>query len=113
MHEMAVTRGMLDLVLDEAAKAGSKKVTIINVALGEMSGVVDSCVQFYFDFMSKDTPAEGAALNFRKVPNQAKCRKCGNVFRPRDVFWSCDKCDSMDIEVTGGSELYIESIEVE
>lgn len=113
MHEMAITRSMLELVLEEATKSGGGKVTMINVVLGEMSGVVDSCVRFYFDFMSKDTPAEGAELNLHKSPNQAKCRKCGNIFRPRDVFWSCDKCDSMDIEITGGNELFVESIEVE
>jgi hydrogenase nickel incorporation protein HypA/HybF len=113
MHEMAITRSMLDLVLEEATKAGNSKVTMINIVLGEMSGVVDRCVQFYFDFMSRDTPAEGAELNFRKVPNQACCRECGNIFSPRDIFWSCDKCGSMKIEMTAGNELYIESIEVE
>ncbi|HEX78651.1 MAG TPA: hydrogenase maturation nickel metallochaperone HypA [Dehalococcoidia bacterium] len=113
MHEMAITRSMLDIVLEEAAKSGSGRVTMINVVLGEMSGVVDTCVQFYFDFMSKDTPAEGAELNFRKMPKQAKCRKCGSVFSPTDIFWSCDKCGSMEIEVTAGNELYVESIEVE
>jgi len=113
MHEMAITRSMLNLVLEETAKSSSNRVTMINIVLGEMSGVVDRCVQFYFDFMSRDTPAEGAELNFRKVANQAKCRKCGNVFSPRDIFWSCDKCGSMEIEITAGNELYVESIEVE
>jgi len=113
MHEMAITRSMLDLVLEETAKSGYGKVTEVNVVLGEMSGVVDSCVEFYFDFMSRDTPAEGARLNFRKMENQARCRKCGNIFKPRDIFWECDKCGSMEIEVTAGNELYIESIEVE
>ena len=113
MHEMAVTRSMLDLVLAEAAKSGGARVKAINIVLGEMSGVVDRCVQFYFDYMSKDTPAEGAALNFRKVANQARCRQCGNTFSPRDIFWSCNICHSMEIEITGGNELYLESIEVE
>jgi hydrogenase nickel incorporation protein HypA/HybF len=113
MHEMAITRSMLDLVLEEAAKSSGSKVTMINIVLGEMSGVVDRCVQFYFDYMSRDTPAEGAELCFCKVPNQARCRKCDNVFSPRDIFWSCNKCGSMEIEITAGNELYIESIEVE
>lgn len=113
MHEMAITRSMVDLVLEEAAKSSGSKVTMINIVLGEMSGVVDRCVQFYFDYMSRDTPAEGAELCFCKVANQARCRKCDNVFSPRDIFWSCDKCGSMEIEITAGNELYIESIEVE
>jgi hydrogenase nickel incorporation protein HypA/HybF len=113
MHEMAITRSMVDLVLDEAEKAGSKRIKSINVILGEMSGVVDRSVQFYFDEMSKGTLAEGAELVFKNVPNQARCRKCGNVFSPRDIFWACDKCQSLEVDITGGSELRVESLEVE
>ena len=113
MHEMAITRSMLDLVLEEAAKAEARKVTEINVVLGEMSGVVDRCVSFYFDYMSKDTPAEGATLNFRNVPQKARCLNCCNIFSPRDIFWSCDKCQSMELEIIAGNELNVESIEVE
>lgn len=113
MHEMAITRSMLDLVLEEAAKAEAERVTMINIVLGEMSGVVDRCVRFYFDFMSKDTLAEGAALHFRNVPQKARCRKCGNIFSPRDIFWTCNKCQSVELEIISGNELYVESIEVE
>ena len=113
MHEMAITRSMVDLVLDEAKKAGGGKVKSINVLLGEMSGVVDRSIQFHFDLMSKGTAAEGAELIFKNVPTQARCRKCGSVFSPRDIFWSCDKCKSLEVDITGGSELRVESIEVE
>ncbi|MFC1958190.1 hydrogenase maturation nickel metallochaperone HypA [Chloroflexota bacterium] len=113
MHEMAITQGILDLVLGEAARAGAGKVTMINLVLGEMSGIVDEYVQFNFDFMSKHTPAEGAALSFRKVPKQARCRKCAHLFSPGDVFWACPECQSMELEMVSGDELYVESIEVE
>lgn len=113
MHEMAITRSMLDLVLEEAAKSRASKVTMINIVLGEMSGVVDRCVQFYFDFMSKDTPAEGAELCFRNVLKKARCRKCNHIFSPGDICWSCNKCQSTELEIISGNELYVESIEVE
>lgn len=113
MHEMAITQSMLDLVLEEAAKAGASKVVTINVALGEMSGVVGQCVRFNFDFMSKGTPAEGAVLSFRNVPKQARCLSCAHVFTPQDIFWACPQCQSMELEIIAGNELHLESIEVE
>jgi hydrogenase nickel incorporation protein HypA/HybF len=113
MHELAITRSLVDIALSEANKANAKKVTSVSIVLGEMSGAVDESVEFYFELMSKYTIAEGAKIKFRKVPNQAKCRKCGNIFKPEDIFWECDKCHSMEMEMISGKELYIESIEVD
>ncbi len=113
MHEMAVTQSMLELVLAEAAKARASRVTLVNVVLGEMTGVVADCVQAYFDLMSRYTIAEGAALSFRRVPREAHCRNCAHLFRPDEICWACPECQSAEFEITAGNELYIESIEVE
>ena len=113
MHELEITRSLVKLALDEAEKARAKKLTVVNVVLGEMSGAVDDSVAFYFELMTKDTIGEGAKINFRKVPMQAKCRNCGSTVSPKDIFWECEKCHSMDIEMISGKELYIESIEVD
>ncbi|MFC1931535.1 hydrogenase maturation nickel metallochaperone HypA [Chloroflexota bacterium] len=113
MHEMAITRSMLDLVLKEAEKAKASKVIKVSIVLGKMTGVVDDCVQAYFDIMSKDTPADGAALYFQNIPVQARCRKCGHVFSPENFYWSCPECQAFEVEIMAGKELYIESIEVE
>jgi hydrogenase nickel incorporation protein HypA/HybF len=111
MHEMAVTMSMLDLVLEEAAKAGAGRVTKVNLVLGAMTGVVDRCVETNFELLSKSTPAEGAVLAFRNVPSQARCRRCGHVFPPADL-WACPRCQSAEFELIAGDELYVESIEV-
>ncbi len=113
MHEMAVTRSMLDLVLEEAARAGARQVTAVNVVLGEMTGVIDRCVETNFVLMSRDTLAEGARLFFRNVPRQARCRKCGRIFRPEGIGWGCPECGAAGLELISGEELFVESIEVE
>ena len=113
MHEMAITQSMLNLVLEQAEKAGAGKVGKINLVIGEMTGVVGRSVQFYFDFLSKDTPAEGAALNFTEVPTTAKCHNCHKEFELGEFDWTCPHCQSNNIEITGGKELFVESIEVD
>jgi len=113
MHELAITQSMLDLVLKQAEEAGSDKVGKISLVLGEMTGVVGRCVQFYFDFLSKGTPAEGAALDFKVIPTTAKCGNCGKEFELGEFDWTCPHCQSNNIEITGGKELYVESIEVD
>lgn len=113
MHELAITQSMLDLVLDQAEKAEATSVGKINLVIGEMTGVVDRAVQFYFDFLSKGTAAEGAALAFKVIPTTAKCRNCYKNFELGEFDWTCPHCQSNNIEITGGKELFVESIEVE
>ncbi len=113
MHELAITQSMFNLVLDEANKAKAKKVKKVNLVIGEMSGVVDDCVQFYFELFSKDTIAEKAELSFKKVPIQAQCKDCGEVFVLKEFDWACPRCHNSNIEIKTGNELYIDSIEVE
>jgi len=113
MHELSITQSLLDLVLDEANKAKAAKVKKISLVIGEMSGIVDDCVQFYFELISKDTIANEATLSFKKVPVEAHCRNCGEVFTPKEFDWSCPHCHNTSIEIKTGNELYVESIEVE
>ena len=113
MHEYSITESMLTLALDKANEAGAGKITRINLVVGELSGVVGECVQFYFDAISKDTIASGAELVFETKPTQVHCQKCDNVFSPENGSWACPKCHETGIDIVSGRECYMESIEVE
>ncbi len=113
MHELAVTQGMLSIALEHAAKAGAKRITRINLLLGEMSGIVDDSVQFYFDFVSKGTAAEGAILSFERVAACFRCRACQTTFSPGDREWTCPQCGELSLEIVAGREFYVDSIEVD
>jgi hydrogenase nickel incorporation protein HypA/HybF len=113
MHELSITQSMLDLVLEQAKQAGAKEVGKINLVIGEMTGVVDRVVRFYFDFLSKGTAAEGAELAFRTVPTTARCHQCDREFELGEFDWTCPHCKGNNIEIVGGKELFVESIEVE
>jgi hydrogenase nickel incorporation protein HypA/HybF len=113
MHEYSITESLLSLALTKADEAKASRITRISLVVGELAGVVGECVQFYFDFLSKDTIARGAALSFEMKPTRVRCHKCQAVFAPRDHDWSCPDCHEMGIEIVSGRECYMESIEVE
>ena len=113
MHEMAVTQSILDIVLKEAEKAGAGKVISVKLVIGELAGLVDDSIQFYFDFLTKDTAAEGACLNFQRIPAKMRCRACAEEFHSAPDEWVCPKCDQWQAEVVSGKEFYIDSIEVD
>ncbi len=113
MHELSITQSMFDLVLEQAKQHNAVKVTKINLVIGALTGVVGDSVQFYLEFLSKGTVAEGASLNIKSVPAQATCRKCKKVFKLSEMEWVCPDCKEASLEITGGTELFLESIEVE
>lgn len=113
MHELPITQNMLDLVLEKAEEAGAREVKRINLVIGEMTGVVKECVQFYFNFLGKGTIAEEAELSFAMVPIKVRCRDCGKPFELKESDSTCPYCQGNNMEIVAGEELFVESIEVE
>ena len=113
MHELAITQALLDLVLNKVEELGAKRILKINLVIGDLTGIVEECVDFYFETLSKNTKAEGAELSFRRIPARARCRDCGTEFNPEDLYWTCPSCGGWKVEITAGKECYIESKEVE
>jgi hydrogenase nickel incorporation protein HypA/HybF len=113
MHEMAVTQSILDIAIRHAQQAGASRITQINLVIGELAGIVDESVQFYFDFLSNDTLAEGAKLAFDRRTAVYLCRECGTTYRPEGYDWICPTCEALAFEVLSGREFQIESIEVD
>ena len=113
MHEYSITESMLTLALEKANEAEASKIIRINLVVGELSGVVSECVQFYFEHISRDTMAGSAELAFETKPTKLRCHKCEAVFSPNNGDWACPDCKEMSIEIVSGRECYMESIEVE
>ena len=113
MHELGITESIVDIASNKAREAQASKVVRINLVVGELSGFVPDCIEFYFNSLSKGTITDEATLNFELAPAQFRCRYCSAVFHPQDTLLSCPKCQSHSLEIAGGRELYVESIEVE
>ncbi len=114
MHELAVTEGILKVALEAAAQAGGPRIHAIDLVIGDLSGMVDDSIQFYFDILSRDTAAAGATLRFRREPANVTCQECGAHYTAQPPLMPlCARCGSAQLRVIGGRELRVESIEVE
>jgi hydrogenase nickel incorporation protein HypA/HybF len=113
MHELSVTESILEIALRHAQKAGAIRVTDLNLVIGQLSSLVDDSVQFYWDIISQGTLAEGATLNFRRIPVELSCLDCNERYQPPKDEFACPACGSIHIKVMSGEEFYVESIEVQ
>jgi hydrogenase nickel incorporation protein HypA/HybF len=113
MHELAVTENIVSIAIAKATEVQAQRIIQINIVIGELSGFVPDCIQFYFDSLSRETIAQEATLHFQTLPAQLRCRDCATVFSPHNGAWLCPQCQRHRVEVVQGREFYVESIEVE
>ncbi len=113
MHELSITQSILSIALEQAEAVQAKKLTKINLTIGELSGIVDECVEFYFELLSKDTIAAEASLCFDRPPARLRCRNCDTIFSPENLNWTCPNCQEQKIEIVSGRECYVSSMEID
>ena len=110
MHELSIVEALLETIVPKAEEAGAKKILEVNFHIGEMSGIVPSCIEDYFALASKGTIAEGAKLNLKTVPVKIVCEGCGFEGIPDKNNYCCPSCGGFQIRLTAGREYYIENL---
>ena len=113
MHELSITENILKIALRHAEQANAKRITRLNLVIGELSGVVGESVQFYWDMIAQDTIAAGSELHFEYIPASLRCLSCEHVFPMDGKSHACPQCGESRVVAAGGDDFRLESIEVE
>ena len=113
MHELPVTENILEIALRHATEANASRITDLYLVIGQLSSIIDDSIQFYWDIITKGTPAEGAQLHFKRISIEIVCQDCGFRYQPNGIDMACPHCESTNIQVLAGDEFYLEAINVE
>lgn len=113
MHEFTLAQTIFKAALAELKKYPAARLKAVHVVVGQQHAIAPENLRFAFEVLSRNTAAESAALAIHARPVAARCRQCGWNGAIRNAFYRCAACGTGDIEVTGGSELYLDSLEVE
>jgi hydrogenase nickel incorporation protein HypA/HybF len=114
VHELPVIQAVLDIVLKHVRLNNVSKVHSIALAVGDLSDLQDDWLQRYFDYVSKNTPAEGARLVIERTPVVLKCGSCAREIpvkssEIKDVV--CPGCGNKEFTLIAGREYFIKSME--
>lgn len=114
MHEISIAKELSDIVIRVAENEKLAGVTKVNICFGEMVQIVPDIFNFAFQETVKETIIRGAEVNIEILPVRLKCRECSGEFRLIDYNnFYCSKCNSTDLEIIQGKEMYVKSIEGE
>ena len=113
MHELSLAQGLVDQVKETALNENATRVVRIVVLIGQYSGVERDAFEFAFPFAAEDTLLHGAELIIREYAAEVTCRGCEGISHPEITNLICTHCGSHDVEVTGGREFYIESVDLD
>ena len=113
MHELALTKSLIDLVEREAEEQDFHRVLEIRMKLGEYSGVIPGYILDLFPQASKGTAAEGAELIFETVPGCFLCIDCGYEGAVERREAKCPRCGGTALKMTAGREFFVDNLIVE
>ncbi len=111
MHELPIIQGLLETASLVASREKLVRVTSVTLRIGELSDLVDECMQLYWETASTGTICNGAALRIQREPATFVCHSCGRRF-PHSGDFRCPCCGGDASLVRGtGTGCVIESIE--
>jgi hydrogenase nickel incorporation protein HypA/HybF len=108
MHEYGMCDGIVDAVQRRAA---GKRVARVKVRIGVMHRIVEEVFQQAFAHAALGSEAENAAVDIVAVPVRVVCRSCEAKFDALDFVAVCASCNGVNLDLSGGDELILESIQ--
>jgi hydrogenase nickel incorporation protein HypA/HybF len=109
VHEIGLAEAILEAV---EKRAEGRPVARAKVRAGALLRVVEPAMDQAFHLVTEGTIAEGAAIDLVVTPARISCRSCGHKDDALDPLALCPACGGGDVDLTGGDQLVLESIEI-
>jgi hydrogenase nickel incorporation protein HypA/HybF len=115
MHEFAICQGIVKAALDEMSKVkpAPRALLKVRVVIGKLHQIVSESLLLAYEVLIRDTPAAGSQLEIEHVPITAQCKSCGWKGEIQQPYFMCGACNSGEIELITGKELYLANLEIE
>jgi hydrogenase nickel incorporation protein HypA/HybF len=110
MHELSIAEAVVEVACRHAR---GRSVAVVELKVGHLRQVVPSALEFAFELVAQGTPVEGAELKLEQVAAAGDCRACGAETPLPEFPLACRFCGGLDVEITRGEELLVDSLELE
>jgi len=136
MHEWALAESILTAAIDAAKKEKLRKITEINISIGELQQIEQDIFEFALEAIIKEQSGKlkNVKIKIKTEKSTLRCKSCEKTWTFSDmkkklnedeseaihfvpevafVHARCPKCGSFDFEITKGRGVTITSIKGE
>jgi len=113
MHEYSIVQALLTQCEDIARENEAESVSKIVVKIGKMSGVEPHLLEIAFNTFKEKTVCDGADFVMNVQPLVIECKQCGTSTELDKIYYKCPACESLDVKVIDGEDMFLMSLEME
>ena len=113
MHEFSIVNSLLDLCEKNAKENNASRVLKVEIKVGKLSGIEPYLLQTAFDTFKEDTICANAELLIDLQELVLYCSTCkSESVLDKNEFY-CPKCNSAEVSILDGEEMYLMRLEME
>ena len=112
MHEYSIVQALLTQCEEFAEANDATKVTKVVVKIGVMSGVEPHLLEIAFNTFKEAGVTEGAEFVMNIQPLTIECSDCGVTTELGAAHYCCPKCESFNVKVIDGEDMFLMSLEM-
>ncbi len=113
MHEYSIVQSLLESCEEHVRINEASKVTKVLVKIGVLSGVEPALLQTAFDTFKEQTVCHDAQFSINHQKIVIECLDCNTTSTLEKHQFLCPKCQSVNIKVIDGEDMYLMSLEME
>lgn len=113
MHEYSIVQALLTQCEEIAAQNEAESVTKIIVKIGKMSGVEPYLLESAFNTFKEHTICHNANFVLNIQPLTIECNQCKTITELEEIYYKCPACESLDIRVIDGEDMFLMTLELE
>jgi hydrogenase nickel incorporation protein HypA/HybF len=110
VHELSLADAVVRICCEHAR---GRRVASVEVTVGRLRQVSPDALAFAFELVAVGTPVEGAELEIVDVPARVSCASCAAETEIDRLPLACGRCGDLAVEIVGGEEFHVESLEIE
>jgi Zn finger protein HypA/HybF (possibly regulating hydrogenase expression) len=113
MHEGYLFMSLLRSIEEQVRPFQPCRITKVVLLVGEYSGIDFDYLKAVVETFKEGSILEDAEVHLKRDPLRIYCTSCGIETTNYEAKACCPLCKSFDVEIRGGLELILASLEVE
>ncbi len=113
MHEYSIVQALLEQCETLAQENDAEKVVKVVTKIGRFSGIEPHLLEIAFETFKEKTVCDEAEFVMNIQDLLLYCNDCKKETLREEAHYQCEHCQSTNVSVVDGDEMYLMTLEME